>query len=437
MQMREMADQHFDGRLSAASLDQFEGRSLLSSEAREVLDRMFRLMKLSKFPPEDFSEHLAWTIAFAVARIVPSAWGGLIPPITGAGRHTQIDEYIASNPWYDAPPNATLLDLGCGFPPQTTVDAAVRFPSWQIVGADPSLAAYLVYDERGDYASFNEDGELFYFQPGAAADYDRWDEMLSDPASTRSRFDTLFQKLLPKMSKCDNGDEGEAEFAGARIVANPLRKFVRSNLTFVRGGIGDTLGLEAVNFARSLNVFIYYDGVFREQALRWLPSVIRQDGLFVVGSDWVRTTEARYTVYQRVRDRMVAREFAFSIDNLRPLTFVQWYALYDDEYDIRLIARLIATLRSDSDFIGDINVRLDNLAKQKGLCPRQSNGFLGGVDEQLSAKEAEEGQVDIAKTLAAEGYVDKAVEVLQRAGWKAWRNCVDHVAIDPSRIPRA
>ncbi len=58
---------------------------------------------------------------------------------------------MTSNPWWQCPQSGTLLDVGCGFPPLTTVETAQKLPDWHVTGADPVILHWIVYDERGDY----------------------------------------------------------------------------------------------------------------------------------------------------------------------------------------------------------------------------------------------------------------------------------------------
>ncbi len=57
-------------------------------------------------------------------------------------------------------------------------------------------------------------------------------------------------------------------------------------------------------------------GAFRRDALAWFGRILKEGGLAITGVDWIYTTDARYTVYQKVDDRLIPREFAFSVDHL-------------------------------------------------------------------------------------------------------------------------
>lgn len=175
-------------------------------DAQALADRVFRLMRMAQFEPTDLSLFTAWAIGFSAPRTVPSAWNNAVPPVTMAGRHHKLDDYIAGNSWHQPHDEPVLVDLGCGFPPFTTVESAVRLPGWQVIGVDPSFSRYLVYDERGDYACVDDDGRVGYYRT-ATVD--------PDPAATRARFRRLLDRLLPLLPAEDNGELHEVEHGGA------------------------------------------------------------------------------------------------------------------------------------------------------------------------------------------------------------------------------
>ena len=88
-----------------------------------------------------------------------------------------------------------LLDIGCGFPPFTTIETVHCLEDWSITGADPSLPVYLVYDAWGNYASFDENKSVVYFQP-ASPSIETWNKLLIDSSATKKYFETLLHELL-------------------------------------------------------------------------------------------------------------------------------------------------------------------------------------------------------------------------------------------------
>jgi len=124
----------------------------LPKEARDFALRMLSLMQQAGYPPTEFTPMLIRSISQIIPNTLPVAWDGRIPPITMPGRHQKFDAYVAKQTWSSMAGTPVFVDVGCGFPPQTTLDTARRFPDWQVIGMDRDYAPYIVYDREGNYA---------------------------------------------------------------------------------------------------------------------------------------------------------------------------------------------------------------------------------------------------------------------------------------------
>jgi hypothetical protein len=424
---------YFDGRLSPWVVELLRGLDHADDSAQAFADRAFRLMRAARIEATDISLLAAWQIGQIAPHVLPSAWGGKIPPITAKGRHKLVDEYVVANPWHRPSGRGLLVDLGCGFPPFTTVDSANRLPDWDVIGADPAFGRYLVYDELGDYAWFTDASSPRYY-PAGVADQKRRSALHQDPAATNQRFTALLEELLPLLPDDDPSLAQVAERRGARLVRHPLRQFEAPNLRFVEGGIG-TLAVDGgADVIRCMNVLGYFDRAFRTRTLEWAGTVLKPGGLFICGMNWARSTSSRYTVYQKVDDTLVRREFAFGIECVRPIDFLSWYTLHHDEAEALQLADAARTLRSDETFRRAYDDRLDGILATTGMCPRDADGYLGTVPLDLTPTEREERMESIGLTLGSAGLTDAAVRVLRGAGRTAWINCVGHVASLPDEI---
>jgi hypothetical protein len=426
---------YFNERLSPEACQLLDGLQEAPAEACAFAERIFRLMRASRFDAADVSRLLAWQIGVIAPRILPNAWGGMVPPITAADRHRKIDDYAAANPWHcpAAAPGRrrVMLDLGCGFPPLTTMDSAEALSDWYVIGADPAFGRYIVYDAQGDYACFVNEEDIRYFQPGIV-DEARWEALHRDHEATRAHFRDLLHALLPVLPETDEGELQEVERDGARLVRNAIRHYERPNLAFLEGGIGSSLELgESVDVIRCMNVLIYFDRPFRDKALRWAAPLLVDDGLFICGMNSMTSCHARYCVYRKESGRLVPREFAFGIENVRPIEFIAWYTLHDDDPDALLLAELVGELRSDHDFRSSFDQRLDTLLADVGICPRGPDGYLGGLPEHAMPGEVVERFAALLDRLRASGLTDSAVKVLRASGREAWRNCIGDVATLP------
>jgi hypothetical protein len=426
--IKRLNEVYFGGKLSSEAIEILNDIEKQDVEVQTTVERMFGWMNESKFRAQDFSPSMAWQYGFLLSRIHPQTWGGMIPPITIQGRHRIIDEYISSNPWASFGPGITFLDLGCGFPPLTTLDTARRFPDWQIVGADPSFGRYIVSNSEGDYACFEANKKLRYFQP-CSSDAARWDLLHRDRSATITNFTKLLDDLLTKLPSAEDHELLSLEDRGNKLVKNPVREFETSNLRFIQKGIGEA-NIDDVSVVRCFNVLLYFDRQFRHKMLRWLSEILVPGGLFVCGVDWAKTSLARYTIYRNENDRMIAKEFAFSIDNIRPLGMPTWLAYNDRDLEATLLTRLVGAIRSDKSFRERFDDELDGFLEKSGLCKRNKDGYLGSVEIMPPAEMERRSQI-VIEELDRNGFIDGVVEVLHKAGWNAWRNRVGHIAVTP------
>lgn len=421
-----MNREYFDGRLSRGFL---EGVAPLPTERGDVkafIERMFGFMARAEMTARDLSAFQGQILGSLLARILPGAWQGRVPPITVKGRHQKIDDFILDNRYLGRRTSGSMLDLGCGFPPFTTLDSADRLEGWSIYGYDPSMPAFMVYDPDGSYATFDSRGEMIYCQPSEPT-LENWIALLADPDATARRFRGIREAF---------GDvpEGDSEGGdGSRLILDPGRSFERPGLTFGTGGIGQ-VDVPPQDVVRCFNVMYYFDAAFRERALEWFASVLTEGGLLLVGGDWAFTTECRYFLYRKEAGAMKAREFSFSLDNVVPLALVSFFALHERDRGLTMLARLVRTLRRDEDFLRDYYDLLDELRARHGICPRGDDGYYGSVDPGLEPTEAWTRAGEISETLSAE-LGPEAVAVLERAGWDARLNEIGLVSVSLEAQP--
>lgn len=418
--VEELCDHYLGGRPAQETLQILEGVEKQRPEVREFTERGFRLMAASKFDPRDISPPVAQFFAMLAPAILPGAWGGIVPPITVAGRHKKIDDYLRSNAWCKFEPGTVLLDIGCGFPPQTAMDAADAFADWQIVGADPAFEDYLVYDENGNYASLDGTGRVRYFQAVRAEDFFK---LYADRNATIARFADAFTRLLPSLPP-DTGALTSAEEDGMRLVRHPLKQYERKNLHFVSGGFGSA-NLPEADVVRAMNVLIYYDAEFRRKAEESVSKILQPGGLFICGRDDAATLNAHYTVYSEEGGKLVEKEFAFGVELVRQPA---WYAVQEGDRETWRLAELVGLLRSDREFLRDYDARLDSLLLEHKISIRDENGCVINHPELAEPAKRLPSYLTITETMQRE-FTDRAVVSLTKAGKNAWRNPVGHVAV--------
>jgi len=428
--------EYFDGQLSPVCLALLANLPSQHPEVVTFAERSLRAMHGVGLAAQDVSELFAWELGHILPKIHPRAWGGMVPPITLEGRHTLLDEYVAGNTW-DAPgERARFVDIGCGFPPLTTVDTAQRFPAWNVIGTDPAFGRYLVADEHGDYAVFNTPTQIRYFQ-AARPDPARWEALTDDPDATRARFRSLLDGLRGRLDDETHHELQVVQENGARLAFNPIREYERPNLRFEEKGLHELDFGPVADVVRCFNVLMYFDRATRDAARRHAHGLLREGGLLITGVNWSRSTYARYFVEQRIGDALVPREFAFGIENVRPMEILPFYSFFEDEEHSQAMLACVRLLRKDQAFLDTLNVALDELCATHGICPRRENGYLGTVSPNLAPDAVNQAYSAILAGLEERGIVEQAVVVLKGAGIDAWRNPVGHVAVRPADLPEA
>jgi hypothetical protein len=82
----------------------------------------------------------------------------------------------------------------------------------------------------------------------------------------------------------------------------------------------------------------------------------------------------------------------------------------------------------------DYDSRVDELLAENRIFVRPEDGFLAAASDQLPISEWLGAYTATQNKLQQEGFTDRAVSVLKRAGYHAWINPVGHVAVDPQGI---
>lgn len=425
--VEELNRSFFGGRLSPAFSERLAVLPVERADVRAFIERMCRLMTVAGLGPTDLSPLQGEVLGALLARLLPGTWEGRVPPITVAGRHRRIDQLIGRVMGTD---QRTMLDVACGFPPLTTVDTANALPEWQITGIDRSLPAYLVHDGRGNYAVFDADGRVTYFQP-LDASAEAWAALLEDWQASRRRFEALLQSLLNERARqAPSADRFQHE--GATLEMHPVRVFERPNLRFVQTDLG-MAEEQAADVVRCFNMLLYFDDAFRMDAMMAFGRLLRDDGLLVTGTDWAHSTESRYFTYRQRRGLLTDGEFAFSLDNVNPVGILTWYTLHDDDREVQLLAELTGVLRANRSFREALYAVTDAMREEYGVCARGSDGYYGGISEATAATDLWNAVGQMADRLCDHELGQQAVALLHEAGWRARVNEVGHIAVAVQR----
>jgi SAM-dependent methyltransferase len=427
--VEQLVQEHLGGSLPPDFIELTRSIDDEHEEVQDFVRRYFRTMGLAGFRPQDFSWPMAFQLARSLGGLRPGAWGGVPPPVTQAGRNQRFDDYVANNPWWSPRPGASFLDVGCGFPPVTTLDTATRFPELQVTGMDPAFGLYLVYDEAGDYACFDRDSSLRFCYAGNSQAA-RTAKLYRDLEATRARFAALRERLALLLPA---GDEpAEVEEGSCRIIREPIAAYETDQVHFFEGAIGSASVISA-DFVRCASVLMYFDRAWRDEARRWLGQLLRPGGVLLHGGSSPVQRSQQYFVWRREGARLVPKEFAISPSNLRPvadLPFVSW-AEDSDEWSLAC-ALLTPIWTSDTRFRADFDAAHDALLIELDYCRRRLDGFLGPPPESQTPQKAQAALAELDDRIDRDGWVQRAAEVFRRStGKNAWRNSIGHLAVDP------
>lgn len=404
-----------------------------SAEADQFVDGVLQLMAEARFNPKDCTSSLAWVMGVMMPSFLPSSWGGIIPAFTEADRHQLIDRYLKKNNWLSLERGMSILEMGCGYPPATAIDAAQFFSDCSVIGADPNVPDILVYDQDGNYASMKKSGDVIYFHPSAAHPGAVLG-MYRNPKAVQAHFNSLLSEVRDKFSLYEGiHDFTKVDSNGATFIFNPIKGDYVENLTLMKGGIGDDFG--TFDVVRCFNVLYYFDGDFRKRAESWALKSLVDGGIFLCGGDSARTIEAQYCVFQRRKNILVPSEFSISVGNIRPLSISPWFSMHASDKESSASAYIVGILRNDSEFRIFHDNLLDLILCESRLWIRNAEGYLVAPDDQLPISEWEGTREQAIKRLCENDVAERAVHLLNRLGFRAWVNSVGHISVDPIDVP--
>lgn len=403
----------------------------MSIESRQFALRMLSLMQRASYPAGDFTPLLMRALSTVSGASLPSAWNGRIPPITMPGRHRKLDMYVASQAWPGNEKRSVFLDLGCGFPPITTLETAGQFPEWTVFGVDREFTTYVLYDADGHYACFNRDGQLVYLQTRLTSSGSALND---DPKAARVKFQTLFDRMRTLLPAQDAPTSTSIEHRGNRLDRNPIRDYESSNLTFIQMDF-QKLDLPPAQVIRCMNVLLYFNAQERKKLLVAMGRLLDEGGMLIAGFNHFLGSGARYAVYRKAGTQLIPVEFAFSMDNLRPVGIAPWYTLHDDDPEAGFLADLTSVIRSDQAFWPTFNHRVDHLLADHGVCRRDSDGSLCFPKQPPSPEMLIDKLTALWKQIDNDDVSTQAAEALDRAGFQSWINPVGDIAVHPPATP--
>lgn len=192
----------------------------------------------------------------------------------------------------------------------------------------------------------------------------------------------------------------------------------------------ERLDIPPVQVMRCMNLLIYYPVETRTRMLFRAGEHLDNDGILIAGTNGLGIQQ-RYTVYEKNGKSLYPGEFAFSLDNLGPITFMAWFTIHEHDPEALLLAHLSKVIRQASGFWGSFSNRVDQLVEILFSCSRDPDGFFQFPVIEGSPVQLAKISSMLWNRLEREGFCDGAVEVLQRAGYDAWKNEAGDIAVRP------
>jgi hypothetical protein len=254
-------------------------------------------------------------------------------------------------------------------------------------------------------------------------------ELYANPDAAKHSFECLFAELYPILPVSDGSRSTFIEKDGSKLIQNHIKDFDATNLSFIQSDIADLDGPIA-KVIRCMNVLLYFNSEEKEKMLTKLSDLLEPGGLLIAGTNGMGI-QNRYIVYEKNADTMFQREFAFSLDNLGYIATMPYFTIHENDAEAMLLADLCRAIRDDRSFWSDFCKRLDDMLEKREFCRRRPDGFLQILNESMTTSEYLKKNSLVWRQMAEEGFSDRAVDVLIRTGYNAWKNSVDDIAIQP------
>lgn len=418
--------EYFRGQLSDQALEHLVRLDFDNRELTDFLDVHFRWLHRSGFDPHDFTPQAGQWYETETLDYLPSALE-IIPPITIKDRLAEVDDYVLSqrtttegSPW-------CMLDIGCGYPPYTTLEFADKFRNCAVDAIDPNLPAYILFDHHRDHAAcFNEEKELVFLQcANASVLNEQRQEIREGLAAEWNEIKTHLQ---------DNDAYIHELKEAGRLIMDPMTAFARENVRFHAEAFADFRSERKYDLIRCFGVLLYYDREFYMDFLVGINRTLVDGGTFLHGIvDPFHAKQVHYVEVEKRSDGLLQKTLAFSISHISPLLNTYAWVFHGNNPDSLLLVRLLKLINSDRRFYDAYVKRFDHLLDTAELATRDSRGYRSALPG-LWTKEAKQQLQDICEEMLRE-FGDELIGLLGRHGICATINPVGHIGVDLPSLP--
>ena len=357
---------YFGGQLSQAVLKEFDQIDADDRELLGFVDTWLYYFHMAGGNARNFSPLAARFFAKVTRSYMPSLWAK-IPPITRGGRLRVIDRLVQEILHLVPDRAIRFLDVGCGYPPLPTIETAESCPAWTCVGVDPNFPQWILHDNDGTGACFDQSGTLVYIQYLEGGLQPEPERVEKDRHSFTQHWATL-----------QNDSQLRAQLMrNEQLIVDPVNHYERHNLTFQAGTMTELNGNQKYDLIRCMNVFMYFTGETILKNIRHAKLLLVDAGVFVCGSiPESGSTAARYLVYQKRDSALVPWLFGMDLGKFSQRDGNGWWAFHRDQPDALFLAKVVRTLADDPALSGRVHNLIDRVEHELGYSHRDRDGYL-------------------------------------------------------------
>lgn len=350
---------YFKGRLSTEVMDVLRVLDHGSSQARENVWALLKNYVDAVYSPLDLSLQIADQLTNAQA-LFQDDGKPKAAPYTSKGRHRRLDHFLLR--LLSERFEGRILEVGCGYPPYTATELAHTFPRASVVGMEPLFPAYSIEDSSG-YALLNEQGAVMALHSNT---FEGMNALHGEYEKTRLRYESLFKQLM-------GGQEFSSEIKFDR---NPLSTFLKTNLSFKRGRIGDPLE-GAFDCIRVMNVLIFFDVQFRTKFFEWASMHLNDGGVIVIGANTFDSTYLRASLWKKRLGKIEFDRFLFSLESIRAMGGIASFATPDvSDRELACQKQVVRVIRQNKLLLDKFDQLMDEELGKRSLAARDPNGYL-------------------------------------------------------------
>ncbi|MBN2453875.1 MAG: hypothetical protein JXB40_06445 [Candidatus Omnitrophica bacterium] len=235
-------------------------------------------------------------------RHVNKDFGRFTSMYTHPGRLINIDNLIMTLLDKEIPytgEKPLIGDLGVGFPPVTTVELAEKLGNRaDVVGVDITIPKYAV-----KMADDLVTGPYYTM-------FDEHDNYLGGFGENTTKInEEQKQRALEARDAFLQPEAPEADKNGNKILRDPMPRYQRDNLTFIRGGF-DFKYDKQFDIIRTFNVLVpeYYGNAAEvERALQAIGSHLKEGGLLIAGTTHASSGREEFLIYKKSNGKLVPK----------------------------------------------------------------------------------------------------------------------------------